>query len=183
MKTNDYNPYEYGENFRYDDDEVGNVAKGCFRSIIFIIVTLVLLCLTLCLVGCKSTEYVPVVHNESHWHTDSVHTRDSIFSEKETVIMQLDSAAMAKYGIQLKNAEKAWLVKSKEMERQIQQLMQLSMTKDTVRDSIPVPYPVEKQVPAELTWWQEARMHIGGAVFWLALLVAVIWLGKKKLRL
>ena len=185
MTNDDFNPQQYGENFRYDDDEVGEVTKGCFRSIIFIIVTLVLLCLTLCLVGCKSTEYVevPVVHNESHWQKDSVHTTDSIFSEKETVIMQLDSAAMAKYGIQLKNAEKAWLVKSKEMERQIQQLMQLSITKDTVRDSIPVPYPVEKKVPAELTWWQQTKMHLGGAVIWLALLVAVIWLGKKKLRL
>jgi hypothetical protein len=34
-----------------------------------------------------------------------------------------------------------------------------------------------------LTWWQQTRMHLGGAVIWLALLAFVVWLGKKKLRL
>lgn len=36
---------------------------------------------------------------------------------------------------------------------------------DTVRiathDSIPQPYPVEKELPAELTWWQSVRIWIG----------------------
>ena len=41
-----------------------------------------------------------------------------------------------------------------ELERQIQQLKQLSQSKDTVRDSIPVPYPV----PARLTSWQQQTM-------------------------
>jgi hypothetical protein len=86
---------------------------------------------------------------------------------------------MAKYGIQLKNAERAWLVKSEEMERTIQELLSRSEHKDTVRDSIPVPYPVEKQVPAELTWWQQTKMHIGGVVLWLIGIAAVVWLIKK----
>ena len=33
-----------------------------------------------------------------------------------------------------------------------------------VRDTVPVPYAVEKKVKAELTWWQQTRMHIGGIV-------------------
>jgi hypothetical protein len=94
--------------------------------------------------------------------------------------MQLDSAAMAKYGIQLKSAERAWLVKSQELERQIQQMMQLSATKDTVRDSVPVPYPVEKLVPAELTTWQKLRMNIGTFMIFATLLFAVGWLLKRK---
>jgi hypothetical protein len=54
-----------------------------------------------------------------------------------------------------------------------------------VHDSIHQPYPVIKEVPAELTWWQQARMHIGGVVFWLSVIVAVVtlvrwWLKQKK---
>lgn len=118
--------------------------------------------------SCKQVEYVtiPEVHEIHHHHTDSVHTTDSVTKEKETVIMQLDSAAMAQYGIQLKAAERAWLVKTAELERQIQQLSEIHT--DTVHeiDSVPVPYPVEvvKEVEKELTWLQKALMTIGGAI-------------------
>jgi hypothetical protein len=39
----------------------------------------------------------------------------------------------------------------------------MSVSKDSVHDSIPVPYPVEviKEVPAELNWWQRLRLWIG----------------------
>jgi hypothetical protein len=104
---------------------------------------------------------VPEIHENHHWHTDTVHQTDSIIRETQTTIMQLDSAAMAKYGIQLKNAERAWLVKSKELERQIQQLMQLSQIKDTMHDSIPYPVEVIKEVPAELSWWQGLLVRLG----------------------
>ena len=115
---------------------------------------------------------VPEIHEQHHWHTDSVHQTDSIIHEKETTIMQLDSAAMAQYGIKLKSAERAWLVKTKELERQIQQLMQLSQTKDTVRDSIPYPVEVIKEVPAELSWWQGLLVRLG----YIALAIVVIYL-------
>ncbi len=134
--------------------------------------------------SCTTTEYVavPQQHTEHHWHTDSIHTTDSVICEKTTTIMQLDSAAMAAYGIQLKSAERAWLVKTAELERQIQQLMQLSATRDTVRDSIPYPVEVTKEVAAELSWWQQTKIHIGGAVLWLLLIVAVVWIGKKHIK-
>jgi hypothetical protein len=84
--------------------------------------------------------------------------------------MQLDSAEMAKYGIQLKNAERAWLVKSWELERQIEALQRLTAERDTVHDSIPVPYPVEKR----LTKWQQAKVDWGGwALFVLIVLVVI----------
>jgi hypothetical protein len=82
--------------------------------------------------------------------------------------MQLDSAEMAKYGIQLKNAERAWLVKSWELERQIEALQRLTAERDTVHDSIPVPYPVEKR----LTKWQQAAIDWGHWI--MALLVGII---------
>ena len=115
---------------------------------------------------------VPEIHDHWHYQTDSIRTTDSIIHEKETTIMQLDSAAMAKYGIQLKNAERAWLVKSIELERQIQQLKQLSQTKDTVRDSIPYPVEVIKEVPAKLSWWQGLLVRLG----YIALAIVIIYL-------
>ena len=42
-------------------------------------------------------------------------------------------------------------------------------------DSIPVPYPVIKKVPAELTWWQQARLHLANIVLWVILIIALWW--------
>ena len=148
--------------------------SGCGPMVLAAVVVVVVLAL---MTGCKHVEYVavPQQHTEHHWHTDSVHTTDSVITEKETTIMQLDSAEMAKYGIQLKNAERAWLVKTKELERQIQQLMQLTQTKDSVHDTVPVPYPVIREVNKELSSWERLRMNVGtiAIIAFLASIVGV----------
>ena len=131
---------------------------------------LVLLALVLVtqLSGCKQIEYVtvPEVHEVHHHHTDSVFQRDSVVKESLTTVMQLDSAAMAEYGIQLKNAEKAWLVRTKELERQIQQLKELRNDSIHEVDTVCKPYPVEviKEVPLELSWWQKTRIYAGNVL-------------------
>ena len=127
------------------------------RKILFIAIALAVL------TGCKTTEYVPVVekHDVHHWHTDSIHEKDSVIHEKTTTIMQLDSAAMAQYGIQLKSAERAWLVKTAELERQIERLMAMSVTKDSVHDSIPVPYPVKEYITKPRSTMEKVLMGIG----------------------
>ena len=96
--------------------------------------------------------------------------------------MQLDSAEMSRYGIQLKSAERAWLVKTAELERQIQQLMQLSATRDTVRDSIPYPVEVPVEVPAQLTWWQQTRLHIANILLYLLGLGALFMCVKRYFK-
>ncbi len=155
--------------------------KGCAMSLVGIVV-LVLLCLLCSLTSCTTTKYVPVEtnHTEHHWHTDSIKEVDSVIREKQTTIMQLDSAQMAKYGIQLKNAERAWLVKSWELEHQIEQLQKLSAIRDTVRDSIQVPYPIEKK----LTKWQQAKVDWGGWAMLAVLIISFItvWLIIKRLQ-
>lgn len=44
-------------------------------------------------------------------------------------------------------------------------------------DSVPRPYPVIKEVPAPLTWWQHTRLHLANIMLWaLGLWVVVrIW--------
>lgn len=44
-------------------------------------------------------------------------------------------------------------------------------------DSIPVPYPVEKLVEKELTWWQQTRLHIANIILCLLGVAAVWWIG------
>lgn len=161
----------------YDDSDRQRALK---RVIKYLIIWLAVLMFFAWLTSCTTTEYVPVVqtNTEHHWHTDSVHEKDSTYYEKTTTIMQLDSAAMAQYGIRLEKAERAWLVKTKELQREIERLEAMSMSKDSVHDSIPVPYPVEviKEVPAELSWWQKLRLWIGN-VGLLAILGFVGWFG------
>ena len=133
--------------------------------------------------GCSLTKYVPVpeVHTEHHWHTDSVFQRDSVVKESLTTVMQLDSAAMAAYGIRLQKAERAWLVKTQEMERIIQELMAKSERKDTVHDSIP--YPGKEIVIQEPAWVIKGRKYLANFVICLIAIVVIIYTGKRFFRL
>ena len=136
------------------------------------------------LAGCKQTEYVPVVetHDVHHWHTDSVKQKDSVYHEKTTTIMQLDSAAMAAYGIKLKSAERAWLVKTAELERQIERLMAMSATKDSVHDSIPYPVEVIKEVPREPSGIERILMMVGILAI-MIIIICAVWKLRKFLPL
>ena len=51
-------------------------------------------------------------------------------------------------------------------------------------DSVPLPYPVIKKVPAELTWWQQCRLHLANIVLWVILIIALWWAVRtvKKLK-
>ena len=49
-------------------------------------------------------------------------------------------------------------------------------------DSIPVPYPVEKIVPAELSWWQQARIHLANILLYGLVIAGIIILGKWHLK-
>ena len=136
------------------------------------------------LTSCTTTKVVtvPEVHEQHHWHTDSVIKRDSVIHDRQTTIRELDSAAMAQYGIQLKQNEKAWMVSVAELRREVERLESMTADRDTVRDSIPVPYPVEKIVPAELSWWQQARIHLANILLYGLVIVGIIMLGKWHLK-
>jgi len=138
------------------------------------VLVLIAALLTGALCSCSTQQIVPVpeIHENHHWHTDTVHQTDSIIRETQTTIMQLDSAAMARYGIQLKSAERAWLVKTAELQRQIERLEAMSIQKDSVHDSIPYPVEVIKEVPAELSWWQGLLVRLG----YIALAIVIIYL-------
>jgi len=49
-------------------------------------------------------------------------------------------------------------------------------------DSIPVPYEVIKEVPAELSWWQKTRIILGSIVLGLLAVYVVYRFGKWHIR-
>ena len=130
--------------------------------------------------GCTTTRYIPVTetHTEHHWHTDSVKERDSTHTEHETIIREVDSAAMAKYGIQMQANQRAWLVLQREMENRLRELEHTSANKDTVRDSIPVPYPVTEYIERSRSKFEWILLAFG-VLFIIASLLFFIYKIKK----
>lgn len=160
--------YDDCDNFESDTDnaETIDITRQAPRMstmktaiILAIIITCVLMAI---LSSCTTTKYVPVTETrtEHHWHTDTVRQRDSTHTERETIIREVDSAAMAKYGIQMQANQRAWLVLQREMENRLLELEHMTAQRDTVRDSIPVPYPVVKMVEKPLSWWERLRLNI-----------------------
>jgi hypothetical protein len=92
---------------------------------------------------------VPEVHNFYHHDTDSVFINDSVIDRQTTIIREVDSATMAQFGIQIERQQKAWLVQNEKLMKEISMLKQSKNDTVHIRDSIPVPYPVEKKVTAK----------------------------------
>lgn len=157
MNISDYN-------YRYNDDPVDDVAKGCLGTI-GMIATFVLT-LLLCMCSCTTTKYVEVpgpTHTDTtyitKWQHDSIYQRDSIHvTEKgDTVIIDRWHTQYVKKDVH-------------------------DTTYISKIDSVPKPYPVEVEVPASLTWWQQARIHLANIVLWLILIIALWWVVKSRLR-
>ena len=183
-----HNPNDYWPQTGYDPHmgmtEEERMTAGRLQGAVFIVAFIVIVAVCALLGSCTTTKYVPVTetHTEHHWHTDSVKERDSTHTERETVIRELDSAAMARYGIQMQANQRAWLVLQREMENRLRELEHMTAQRDTVRDSVPVPYPVIKEVPAKLTWWQQTRLRLASILLYLILIVGIIYVGKKHIK-
>lgn len=115
------------------------------------------------LMGCTTTEYVTVPEVHEHWHhsTDTIHKTDSIIDRQTTTIREVDSATMAQYGIQMKDMQRAWLIETNRLQRELSELRQSHTDTIHERDSIPYQLEVVKAVEKPLAWWQTALMVIG----------------------
>jgi len=181
--TDYYDPYNMQGYDPYKGMTDEERMKACLRHMAAMAVAL-LLALTVCalLGSCTTTEYVTVPEVHEHWHhsTDTIRQTDSIIDRQTTTIREVDSATMARYGIQMKDIQRAWLIETNRLQRELSELRQSHTDTVHERDSIPYPVEVVKEVPAELTWWQQTRLYIANAA--LALLVAsvAVWVAKKK---
>ena len=124
-----------------------------------------LILVALLLVGCKTKEKVVTVEkvrNDTTYITK--HQRDSVWLHDSIHVTEKgDTIRIEKW--HTKYIEKA--------------------THDTLyqatHDTIPQPYPVEKLVERELSWWQQTRMHLGEALLALAGIAVVVFVIRRKL--
>ena len=112
--------------------------------------------------ACKSVNYVPVetIRHDSIYITqhqkDSIYIHDSIYQKEKG-----DTLIIEKWH-------------TKYIEKQVRDtLIQIE------RDTIPQPYPYEVEVPAQLSWWQKTRMHIGE----ISLVALLVLLGSWIVRI
>lgn len=141
-----------------------------------------LLIVVIVLCSCKGEEYIPVkeVHTEYRYTTDTVHYHDTLRHEKETVIREAnkgDSAMLARYGIQLRDNERLILLLRNELEHVKSEVFEHKTDTVCRVDSVPKPYPVEK----ELTAWQHAKVAYGGYALGICMAGFIVFiLGLRK---
>lgn len=141
-----------------------------------------LICSAMC--SCTTTEYIAVPEVHEHWHhsTDTVTHTDSVIDRQTTLIREVDSATMAQHGIQLKQMQRAWLIETNRLQRELSELRQSHTDTIHERDSIPYPVEVVKEVAKPLTWWQQTLMHVGGIVIILLIIFAAVTIIRRKWR-
>jgi hypothetical protein len=145
----------------YDDSDRQRALK---RVIKYLIIWLAFLIILAWLTSCKQAEYVTVekVRTDTtyitKWQRDSVWLHDSIHVTEKGDTVRIEK----------------WHTKF--VEREVHDTLYQAKT-----DSIPVPYEVVKEVPAELSWWQRVRLWMGNAVM-LALLGVVGYYGWRLWR-
>ena len=122
---------------------------------------------TAVLAGCKTKEWIVTVEKV---RTDTTyitkHERDSIWLHDSIMVSEKgDTVRIEK-----------WHTKYVE-----------SIRHDTIyqatHDTIPQPYPVEKKVPATLSWIQQAKQYLANLVLLLIAAVVIIFVGRRMLRL
>lgn len=121
------------------------------KKLIFISIIIV------CLTGCKTVKFVPVpeYHNLYKTRVDTVQRWDSVYFS--------DSVFIAAKG------DSVYLTKTHWRER-FRNVYHIKTDTIMQRDSIRVPYPVEKQ----LTKWQQWKMDLGGWAMGVAAVLVIL---------
>ena len=142
--------------------------RSFIRSIAILITVLIGLVICALFSSCTTTKYVPVIEHktdtliQTNLQHDSIYVHDSISVTQKGDTVRIDR----------------W--HTKYVEKQVHDTLY-----QAVHDSIPQPYPVIKEVPAELTWWQHFRISLANILLWVVGIVAVVtlvrwWLKQKK---
>lgn len=133
------------------------------RNCLFIIATLLMLS------GCKTKERVVTVienHTDTLWqsHTlrDSIYLHDSIYVNQ---YLKGDTVYVEK---------SVW-------HTDIRERVKTDTVYKSRTDSVPVPYPVIKEVEKKLNWWQKTRLRLGEGLIGLICLIGLIRLIRAKL--
>lgn len=126
-------------------------------------VALLMLAVMMILASCTKTEYVTVEKVKIDTTYITKHQRDSIYQHDSTYIKEKgDSVYIERWH-------------TKYIEKEVHDTCYQSKV-----DSIPVPYPVEKEVPAQLSWWQKTRIYLANILLIGLIGYAVVWYIRKR---
>jgi hypothetical protein len=167
-------PIDYNDTNEFWTEEERDFYKGLSdeERIAAAILRIVYTCLTLLVAvllcalfsGCTTTKYVTV----PEYHTDTLRQ----VTVRHDSVMVHDSIHVS---------EKGDTVRIERWHTQYRDRWRTDTIYQSKRDSIPYPVEVIKEVPAQLTWWQQTRLHLANIVLWLLVVLAVIYVGKKHL--
>ena len=116
--------------------------------------------------GCTTTKLVPVIEHQTDTIFLTKHQRDSIWLHDSTMVQTKGDTLIID----------RW--HTKYVEKQIHDTTYIA-----THDTIPQPYPVEKKVPATLSWIQQAKQYLANLVLLLIAAVVVVWIGKGLFKL
>lgn len=137
--------------------------KGCIGVLVWMLLIFICGIILIAFGSCRSIKYVPIetIKHDSVYITqhqkDSIYIHDSIYQKEKG-----DTVLIEKWH-------------TRYIEKQVRDtLIQIQ------RDTIPQPYPYEVEVPAQLSWWQKTRMHIGEITIIALLVLLGSWIVRTK---
>ena len=147
------------------DDE--RMKAGCLQLASYIVMILFGLLLCALLGSCTTTKYVPVIEHHTDTLIQTKIVKDSVYLKDSTHVSEKNDTVKIEH----------WHTEF--LKKEVRDTVYISKT-----DSVPAPYPVEvtKEVPAELTWWQQTRLHLANILLRLAAIAAVIYVGKRHIK-
>lgn len=120
----------------------------------------------LCLGGCRTVEYIaiPTEHTDTLIITkherDSIHVHDSIIEK-----LRGDTVWIERWHTRYRN-------------HIVHDTTYISKT-----DSIPYPVEVTKEVPAQLTWWQQMRLSLANVGLYVLGFLLLGWILRRRVNL
>lgn len=158
---------------------------GCIASIISWTIAFVILFVLCTLSSCRSARTVVVEARDStstHVHTQTVFVPDTILvplPPERVVVTAPDTVSTLRTSVAESHAAIRGGLLHHSLHNLDAPLPVPVQTKIITRDSIvyrerevPVPYAVEVEVPAPLTWWQQLRLWLGNILLAALLLAA-----------
>ena len=159
--------YGMGDDSGMSEEEV---KAGCLQMAGILVGIIVALLICALFGSCTTTKYVPV----PEYHTDTTYItkqqRDSIWLHDSIYVHEWTK------GDTIFVESRKWLTKY--VEKHVHDTIYQSK-----RDSIPYPVEVEKEVPAELTWWQRTQMYAGDVLLLLLVGGVAVFILRKRIGL
>ena len=154
----------YNDN-KFNEDDEERMLEVIHRLVYALVAAAIGILLCALFGSCTTTKYITV----PEYHTDTLRQ----VTVRHDSVMVHDSIHVS---------EKGDTVLIERWHTQYRDRWRTDTIYQSKHDSIPYPVEVTKEVPAALTWWQQARIHLANIVLWIILIIALWWVVKSRLK-